>query len=147
MADIIINILIALATVLAAPLERYLTPLALKAINEAIPAKRRHKIIMVLAVKYIFFALMVLVVYSVLADGKLFVLFMCMMFLLGSYFITRDHFYYMFHRMGMQAEKEDLLNEKQLWLRQLATCDRNDEQRHKMIFDKIEAIDKKLTEL
>ncbi|MFZ4707502.1 MAG: hypothetical protein ACOYMF_16000 [Bacteroidales bacterium] len=147
MNTIATSVIIAAISIIGASVLDNFKPDWKKLFTKSFPNKKRQRMIAIMAFKYIFLALAILSVYLFVPEGKWFVVFMCFMFLVVCYFMVRDHLLFTFKSIVLDLDKEKLLNDKQLWLNQLADCERNDKDRRLMILDKVALIDKSLSEI
>lgn len=151
MSPIIINIIVAIVSILFTALVREFVSGSFPAwkakLKSTAPKRKRHREMLAIVIKYPFFALAIFVIFELLPFDKLFVVVMCIAFLVVSYFIARDKFSNTFSNVITSLEEENLNKELSKWLNQLAKCDRADEERQEMIKNKISEINAKLKAL
>ncbi|MGI6342015.1 MAG: hypothetical protein ACOXZ9_03700 [Bacteroidales bacterium] len=104
---------------------------------------KRKRIIFAI-MRYTLIIAITLGIYFGFTFSKMWVIFIMLVVLLCSYFIATDVLYFTMCGAANVSTKENLLNEKELWLEQLATCDSADKERQAMCKQELKKIEDKL---
>jgi uncharacterized membrane protein len=134
------SIIAIIATAVITSVAEYFSVRLIRSFTKYTPKKKRAALLVSLMIKYVFFALLMILFVLKMDFNKSFVVSISLLVLLCSYCIAKDVLMYTMRSVTFSLETENLQKEIETYLNILAKCDSKDKEKQELYMKKIQEL-------